>query len=327
MTRPAIAALLRLAFAVTATVAVAGCSRSRTAAPEPSLEASAGAQIAAGWTTFQPQAALLRLPDAHGRPIALRERRQSQGVVQEIDLAARDATGRNVATIAVHGEAAQPGFYPGKPSEAGIRSELASAFPGRTLRIVTHPRRNAFGPYGLAVSVGPGGQRCVYAWQWLDRNDRRVAETLGGSASWRVRICSRRESLDEIAVALDQIRLGAGPAADIASEPAQPTPTRPMRRRAPQKAAALPEAERSGTVAALPGPVPGGQRYLAAVPTGPRAAAAAGGVQAALDQSLPAEAYRGPAARAAQPAKSLSLTAQRLPPAAHALRTAVPAPD
>jgi hypothetical protein len=42
---------------------------------------------------------------------------------------------------------------------------------------------------------------------------------------------------------------------------------------------------------------PGGQRYLAAVPAQPRVPASAGASQTALDQSLPAEAYRGPGAR------------------------------
>lgn len=317
MTLPAIPASLRLTVAMAAAIAMAGCSQSRIVTADPSLEAVAGASFAVGWTKLQPQAALLRLPDGRGRPVELRERRQARAVVQEIALPGPGGAGRNLLSIAVHGEAAQPGLYPGKPSEAGIRSELASAFPGRALRIVTQPRRNAYGPYGLAVSVGPDGLRCVYAWQWLDRDEQRAGETLAAAASWRARICRTSESLDDIAAALDQITLGAGPVDHAAPSPLRPAQPRALRKRLSSPAVARQGARQNGSAVAPPGLAPGGQRYLAAAPVVPLSPV---GSRAALDLSLPAEAYRGPATRVVPPA-------QRLPQEARLPRSAVPAPD
>jgi hypothetical protein len=299
-----------LAFTAWAAVALAGCSQSRSVAADPSLEVLAGAPAVASWSALQPEAALLRLPDGRERPVSLRERLQAQGLLQEIELPARGGAGRNLLSLAVHGEAAQPGLYPGKPSEAGIRAEIASAFPGRTLRIVPQPRRNAHGPYGLAVSAGTDGQRCVYAWQWLERDDRHVMESLGGAASWRARICRKAQSLDEIAAALDQIAIGVQPDLVAASEPIRPAAARTARKRSVAKATTQPKARPQQPVAAIARPAPanlatstiapGGRRYLADVPAGPRIPTGTDGTLVSLDQSLPAEAYRGPTARAGQ---------------------------
>lgn len=309
----------RLALATAAVLSVAGCSQ-RPVADAPSLETQVGGPAAANWSALPPQGALLRLPDGRDAALGLRERRQGQGVAQEIALPARGGAGRSLLTIAVHDQTASPDLVPGKPSETGIRAEIAAAFPGRAFRVVVKPRQNAFGPYGLAVSAGADGQRCVYAWQWLDRSERRVHEALGGSASWRARICRRNQNLDEIAAALDQIAIGVQPYGVIAPEPARAatpkTPRRPVARTAPE-----PGRTRAVEPAfALPMVAPGGQRYLAAVSPGARFPASAGAPQSALDQSLPAEAYRGPSARDA-PARRL---------ASHettALRVVVPGPD
>jgi hypothetical protein len=309
-----------LAFAVLATAALAGCAQSRNVAAEPSLETLAGAPAAANWSTLQPQAALLRLAEGRERTVSLRERRQAQTLVQEIELPAQGGSGRNHLSIAVHGEAAQPGLYPGKPSEAGIRAEIASAFPGRTLRIVPQPRLNAYGPYGLAVSAGADGQRCVYAWQWLQREDRRVAEALGGAASWRARICRKTQSLDEIAAGLDQIAIGPEPGAVVALAPVAPAPARTVRARPVRTATPIVKTRPAEARPTAPGLAPGGQRYLAAVPATPLLPAGTAGLQTALDQSLPAEAYRGPAARAVQAPRPVSYDAPMQ-------RRLVPSPD
>ncbi|SFI88062.1 hypothetical protein SAMN05216304_103857 [Bosea sp. OK403] len=303
-----------------AALLAAGCSQPRDAAATQPLESLAGAPATATWSALQPEAALLHLPDRRDHAVTLRERRPAQGVMQEIELSARGGTGRNLLTLAVHGDTAMPGLFPGKPSEAGIKAEIAAAFPGRTLRIVPQPRRNSFGPYGLAVATGPDGQRCVYAWQWLERDDRRVRDELGGAASWRARICRKAQTLDEIAAALDEIAIGPQP--DIASTPA-PSPTRttnPTRKHAAQPAPTTRQAKSTEPVAALPSPAPGGQRYLAAVSSAQRPAANPAGAQTMLDQSLPAEAYRGPMARTAQIPRP-ALREAAVP------RSAIPVPD
>ncbi|WNJ89971.1 cellulose biosynthesis protein BcsN [Bosea sp. 685] len=303
-----------------ATLSAAGCSQPRDAAATQPLESLAGAPAAATWSALQPEAALLYLPDRRDRATALREQRPTQGVMQEIELPARGGTGRNLLTLAVHSATPVPGLFPGKPSEAGIKAEIAAAFPGRALRIVSQPRRNGFGPYGLAVATGPDGQRCVYAWQWLERDDKRVRDALGGAASWRARICRKTQTLDEIAAALDEIAIGLQP--DIANAPA-PSPARaanPTRTRAAQPAPATRQARSAEPAAALPSPAPDGQRYLAAVSSAQRPPAGPVGAQAMLDQSLPAEAYRGPMARTAQIPRP-ALREAAVP------RSAIPVPD
>lgn len=311
-------------FCVAALTAIAlgGCAQPRNTQAELSLEALAGAPVGAGWSTLQPAAALLRLSDGRDQLIALRERRQAQTLLQDIELPARGGAGRSYLSIALHGEAAQAGVYPGKPSEAAIRTEIAVAFPGRALKIVPQPHRNAYGPYGLAVSAGTDGQRCVYAWQWLERDDRRVAYSLGGAVSWRARICRKTQSLDEIAAMLDQIAIGTLPVGVAAPE---------LHRAAPQKAksrhviptAPTPTLRQTRAIEpanALPLAAAGGQRYLAVVAPAPRIPLSAGAAPSALDQSLPAEAYQGPGVRKA-PVRRIPLHETV------ALRVVVPGPN
>lgn len=333
--RPTAAALLP---ALVGALLAAGCSPPRPVATAQPLESLAASPASATWSALAPQAALIRLPDGRDRAVGLRQRRQSEGLVQEIDLPARDGTGRNLLTIALHGEAAVQGLYPGKPSEAGVKAELAAAFPGRQFRISPQPRRNAFGLYGLAVSAGPDGQRCVYAWQWLDGDDRRVGGALGGAASWRARICRRTQTLDEIAAALDQIALGLAPEAAASPSVAPPEPVRerharpaPASRqaRAPNAPSALrtpasstPAPARSLSLSvALPLPGADGRRYLAAPPTAPQRPAGLDRAHAGLDQSLPAEAYRGPNAGATAPPRGATRAAADAP------RSIVPSPE
>ncbi len=310
---------MRLTLAAAFVLLAAGCSQ-RPVADAPSLETLAGGPAAANWAALSPQAALLRLPDGRDAAIGLRERRQGQGVTQEIELPARGGAGRSLLTIALHGDAAAPGLYPGKPSEAGIRAEIAAAFPGRSFRVVVKPRRNAFGAYGLAVSAGADGQRCVYAWQWLDGGERRVRETLGGSASWRARLCRRNQNLDEIAAALDQIAIGLQPDVVIAPQPVRAAPLKLAHKPVARTKSAPRQIRAAEPASAMPTVAPGGQRYLAAVPAQPPVPASMGAPQAALDQSLPAEAYRGPSARNA-PVRRIALH----DPAA--VRVVVPGPN
>ncbi len=288
---------LRLALAGIAAFSSTGCSQQRVVADAQSLETLGGLPPAAKWSALSPEAALLRLPDVGDAASGVRERRENQIVVQEIQLPARGGAGHSLLTIAVHGETALPAFYPDKPSEAGIRAEIAAAFPGRVFRFVPNPRQNAFGAYGLAVSVGADGQRCVYAWQWIDRGERRVHDTFRGSASWRARICRSNQNLDEIAAALDQIAIGAQPDVVVAPQPVRAVSTRLARKPLAQTRSTPRQTRAVEPAVALPTLLPGGQRYLADVPSQARVTASAGAAPSTLDQSLPAEAYRGPGAR------------------------------
>ena len=305
---------------VGAGILAAGCSQPRGSAMAPSLEDLANAPAAANWSTLGADAALLRLPDERDRAVSLRERRLAQATAQEIEWPARDGAGRNRLTIAIHGEAVRTGLYPAKPSEAGIKAELAEAFPSRAFRIVPEPRRNAYGPYGMAVLAGADGMRCVYAWQWLDADDRRAREALGGAASWRARICSRSQTLDEIAAGLDRIAVGASTPATGAPKPVHAAPARIARGPSAKAVPVSRHPVAREPVAASPGFALGGQRYLAAVPSTQPRRDGESLARTALDQSLPAEAYRGPGTQQMQLPRA---------PAGQAavMRRAVPTPD
>lgn len=285
---------------------VAGCSQQRAnllAADLPSggtfslsIEGLANAPSAEQWSALDSRSALMRLPDRRGQVVSMRERRSPQWRAQEIEWTMPGGARHNLLTIAVHGGAARPDLYPAKPSEAGIKAEIAEGFPSQRFTIMPEPRRNAYGPYGLAVLTGADGMRCVYAWQWLDADDRRVREALGGSASWRARICRKLQTLDEIAAVLDAITIGQGSSETGASKAAA-VPVNAVRRQ-PAKTAV----DRLHPIGRQPAPASigrgeGGQRYLAAVTVIQLLPAGGGSLRTVLDQTLPAEAYRGPGSR------------------------------
>lgn len=281
-------------------LSLAGCGRRDAGLVGQPLETLVAGPADSGWAALAPAGALVLLPPGAGRVEAVSERRLGDDLAQEIVLAGRGSTGRNRIAVAVRQNPAG-GLGPGKPSEAGIRSEIATAFPGQAMRILPQPRQNRFGPYGLAIGAGAGGLRCIYAWQWLDREERIVATRLGGHGSWRVRLCQTGVTLDQIAAELDQLDLGPGVAME--SGPAlRRGEVRPPRPRKPQAVAA--PAVRKPEREPAPVPAPNGGRYLAPVAGVPAAllipqTAPAGSARPALDASLPAEAYRGPTARTA----------------------------
>ncbi len=290
--RPVAAALLVLA--------AAGCAARDEVRNTRSLEAFASSSAA---PTFEAaptpardlpaSAALLRLPPGAETAVSVGERREGGRRVQEITLARREGGERNRLLLTLYGGRASASE---RPSEAGIRAELAEAFPGERPRVLTQPRHNGFGPYGLALVAGPGARRCVYAWQWLDGADARVRSRLGGDASWRGLICRDDATLDQIAGGFDRLDIGSAGRGE--TKPAQ------ARRPATTHAAARPAAQAPALAPERLQPAPqtsyGGGRYLAPVTAlPPGAPQAAGQAAPALDASLPAEAYRGPTTRSA----------------------------
>lgn len=276
--------------------ALAGCVARNQTAAAPTLERLAASPAPGGWTTLSSTSALVRLPASVGAVTSVGESLSAEGALQEIALAGPGDAGRNRIKVIVQ---RAPGRDAAKPSEAGIRSEIAAAFPNQPMRVVETPRHNAFGPYGLAVGVTQGGVRCVYAWQWLDGRDRLVAARLGGSATWRTRLCRRDATLDQIAAALDELFIGVAPARAGALE----SPVI----RGPQADAPKPKRTVKGVPDRSPPtePVsdittirPGSGRYLAPVANAPAPASSSSeAARPALDGSLPAEAYRGPTQR------------------------------
>ncbi|MGX7707896.1 cellulose biosynthesis protein BcsN [Methylobacterium sp. Gmos1] len=246
--------------------------------------------VGAGSALAQPAPAL-RLPGA-GRVAAVIETRHRDGFDQRITYEGGD--GRNHAEIALRNETGDLllAFPPrlAKPSEFGIAGEIAVRFPGEVMRVQAVPRRNAYGPIGLAL-----GADCLYAWQWFERPRRGAqmasrdgafgtAEPGAGrrALSLRIRLCrTAQASLDDLVAAVQHLTIALpGDGAVRAVAAPRPVPRRRVAKPAPRPAPApAPEARpappperpqpqpRAEPVPPRPTvPVPpaeGGRRYLA----------------------------------------------------------------
>lgn len=229
--------MIRLVLPSLALLALPACT-AREAQPRPDLPGQTPAAYASSPASRAgaPSGAAVLAPEA-GAVERVGERRIRGGIVQEIALAADGAAGRGnrIDVTLMTGEAGslddEPSG-PAKPSEAGIRAELKARFPGTAMQVVGQPRRNAYGPFGLAVGRAEGGARCLYAWQWIG--------SLSGSAaardpvSLRVRLCRSDLTLDQLAALVEGIRLeprdasggggGGGLEALVARQPSVPRP-------------------------------------------------------------------------------------------------------
>lgn len=214
--------MMRSLFVVPLAVMVSACSvsdeaRVRTAGQTP-LEAALS-QPAAWAQAPGPASAVVTLPAGAGDVAHVRERSYANGFGQEITLrggSAAKGANRVEITVADPTRSGRDLAPMAKPSEAGIKAEIAARFPGLAMQVVTRPRRNAYGPYGLAVGRQAGGARCIYAWQWIE--DARAASAEGtrpqgmsslagqaAPASVRVRMCRSDATLDQMAAHIDQM--------------------------------------------------------------------------------------------------------------------------
>ncbi|NBN64941.1 cellulose biosynthesis protein BcsN [Pannonibacter tanglangensis] len=105
--------------------------------------------------------ALARLPEAAGQVIRVTQSRSGGVERQRITLAGDPATsGENAIEIRLTRRGTGPA-----PSAAVIRSEMATAFPGRSLGLSNRLPVNAYGPFGVASD----GRGCAYLWQDVQR--------------------------------------------------------------------------------------------------------------------------------------------------------------
>ena len=187
------------------------------AASQTPLEAGLVQQTA--WAQASGSAsAIVVLPSGAGEIAQVRERAYANGFGQDITLqgAAKEAN-RAEITVATQAGGGGRNLAPmAKPTEAGIKAEIAARFPGAAMQVVTQPRGNAYGPYGLAVGRQRSGARCIFAWQWIDNVN---AAPAGGArpqgifsmagqatpASVRVRLCRSDATLDQLAAHMDQM--------------------------------------------------------------------------------------------------------------------------
>lgn len=319
------------------------------------LAALAASTLALVGTALAQSAPVLRLPGA-GPVAGVVDSRLRDGFDQRIRFEGGD--GRNHAEVALRNETGDLllAFPPrlAKPSQFGIEGEIAVRFPGQTLRVVG-PRRNAYGPVGLAL-----GADCLYAWQWFERPSvtQRVASRDGlfGTAvsptagrralSLRIRLCrTARASLDDLVASVERMTITlpgeAGASPSISARPRPPMARRPVStptmRQAARPKPSEPPAEAtpkpppsapSQTTPPLRPPTPtpsdtGGRRYLA--PTTPESAeppaagTAPGGAQRYItDVPKPGEAPGRDLMPSPAPGRSTSESLSRdLPPEAY----------
>jgi hypothetical protein len=193
---------------------MAACSSS---SPDPArfsaLDTTPVASVAAVAPVAAASPGLLRISPEAGPILQVRERDTGNGFHQDLVLAwAKEGHPENRIEIDVITKPNQKGI--GKPSEAGIRSEILSRYPGVPMKIVLKPKENGLGTFGLAVGVRSDGARCVFAWQWVDD----IRDTGGKSgfskmmarstpASVRVAMCRRDMTLDTLATLVESLSL------------------------------------------------------------------------------------------------------------------------
>ena len=209
-----------------AAVLMTGCARDnadyRASAAGPGFNSQAGvlavAVPASGAAAF--------LPASAGRIIQVAERRFADGLSQDIILdGSRSAKGENHIEIAMRfqpqGETQTDNRVPlSKPSETAIASEIETRFPDVRMETVNVLLQNHYGPYGLAAGRRGNGERCIYAWQWIDDINNPTAPATPGLASalvappqpvsLRVRLCRSGVSADQLAGLVNELVVGGG---------------------------------------------------------------------------------------------------------------------
>jgi hypothetical protein len=212
----------RAAMALSVVAALAGCSSA------PSYIAQADITQSIGPTSqVQPargadfSLALAQMPEPGGTVTDIREQFYSNGVRQEISLGGSVASfGQNKLTVAVQTASSTTGaknLQIWRPAEAGIKQEILARYPQLDMQILTQPRHNALGTFGLAIGRNANGVRCIFAWQWIDDiNNPGASSTLsqlgslGSSAqpvSLRINLCRKDATVDDLAMAAEGLAL------------------------------------------------------------------------------------------------------------------------
>jgi hypothetical protein len=287
---------------------LAACSARPQAIGQGGLEqlTAAGPSTRPGWmasyaSADHAQVPLARLPDAAGKVRKVWQHLYSNGLRQTISLESRLSPSLTSA-IEIEVQAADQRTLDDplrveKPTEASVRSQIGATFPALPMHIVTEPRGNRYGPYGLAVGKSGDGVRCIFAWQWIDRNTAVERIQIDAAVAWRIHLCDKDTTLDQLAGHVDALQIRAEGFGEAGPASAADTSR-------PSKAASLAIRRKSAARYSRPSKPPGGiispaagaTAYLAPLPeAAPNAASPQAGIHAAaLDPTLPPEAFRGP---------------------------------
>lgn len=181
---------------------------------------------------------IVQLPPPGGVVRSVREKSYPNGLNQQAVLdGSVPGLGENQLDVSVqtapgNGSSATLNISP--PSEDGIRREIIARYPKLQMRIVTQPRRNSLGVFGLAIARGGNGARCIFAWQWVDdvrgqQSDSGVSlfgvkfgggETPGAlPAAIRIHMCRKDASVDDLAATVEGMSLAAPQVIARALEP------------------------------------------------------------------------------------------------------------
>jgi Cellulose biosynthesis protein BcsN len=149
------------------------------------------------------RSAAVTLPVDAGQAVQIKNQRFTDGFRQKIELVQAGDNRNRGRIVILAGNTKATGtmnlITMEKPTEAGIKAELAANFTGFPMRVVDRPHYNAFGPYGLAVGRSPAGANCLYAWQWIEAAPRVGPDEMPVQASLRLRLCRFDLDFEQIA--------------------------------------------------------------------------------------------------------------------------------
>lgn len=225
-----IARLAALPLLLTLAACSSGGSPQYLAQAEPQTTASTPATVPV--SSGDPSLMLVDLPQPGGAVRAFRESAYVNGLRQTATLEGAVAgLGANQVEIAVETRpsAAAGAIGLDRPSEAGVRREILSRYPGLDMRIVTQPRQNGLGIFGLAIGRARNGARCVFAWQWVDDirkgQDRSIFARFSSEtptpASIRVHMCRSDATVDDLAATVEGMSLASPATLARALDPAR----------------------------------------------------------------------------------------------------------
>ncbi len=209
-----------------------------------------------------PALLLVDMPGPGGAVTDFRETAFSNGLRQVATLEGGvSGLGRNQIEIAVETRPSNTDSVNiSRPTEGGVRREILTRFPGVEMRILTQPRSNGLGVFGLAIGRTRHGARCAFAWQWVDdirkSGDRSVFARFGGEApapaSIRVHMCRTDATVDDLAATIEGMTRAAPTTIARALDPARRPSLSPVQGRAARTTGAVVD----GTLESALGPAP-----------------------------------------------------------------------
>lgn len=153
-------------------------------------------------TTEVPVTQAIVMPPPGGPSIVtLLERRRSNAIEQELILSTNGSEpGQNAFFVTLleslsGGEGSDVVKIPSIAPDA-IAAEMEQRLPGVAMQVSPYFVQNKYGPFGYAAGLSDAGDTCLYAWQTIEPNERRLFSletallaTPQGAISVRLRIC------------------------------------------------------------------------------------------------------------------------------------------